>query len=316
METGECFAVLDKKYMMKATRLLKNPILVAGQHPDIGSNINGPSLIRVPRLGGKPRLAGIISIFSHHKGTFTRLAYADRLEGPWAVHPGGALHIEQTSCENHIASPDVHIDPVRREIRMYYHGVVSKVGEEYLQARRRFPILGNQFSFVAVSKDGLNFTSRSEILGVPYFRVFAYGGMTYALGMPGIFYRSVDGLGGFEQGPILFTKDMRHSALLLKDKTLTVFYSNAGDTPERILAADIDLAPDWVAWKQGAARTILEPEKKYEGADLVLRPSLRGWAPTRVRQLRDPGIFQEDGKTYLLYSVAGEHGIALAELEE
>jgi hypothetical protein len=35
-----------------------------------------------------------------------------------------------------------------------------------------------------------------------------------------------------------------------------------------------------------------------------------------VRQLRDPAIYQEDGRTYLLYSVAGEHGIAIAELLE
>jgi len=35
-----------------------------------------------------------------------------------------------------------------------------------------------------------------------------------------------------------------------------------------------------------------------------------------VRQLRDPGIYRENGKTYLLYSVAGENGIAIAELKE
>ena len=35
----------------------------------------------------------------------------------------------------------------------------------------------------------------------------------------------------------------------------------------------------------------------------------------RVRQLRDPAIFRENGQTYLLYSVAGEQGIALARLQ-
>jgi hypothetical protein len=30
--------------------------------------------------------------------------------------------------------------------------------------------------------------------------------------------------------------------------------------------------------------------------------------------LRDPGIFVEGGKTYLLYSIAGESGIAIGEL--
>jgi hypothetical protein len=36
----------------------------------------------------------------------------------------------------------------------------------------------------------------------------------------------------------------------------------------------------------------------------------------RVRQLRDPAIHQEGGKTYLLYCVAGESGIAIAEYRE
>jgi hypothetical protein len=35
-----------------------------------------------------------------------------------------------------------------------------------------------------------------------------------------------------------------------------------------------------------------------------------------VRQLRDPAIFREDGRTYLIYSVAGESGLAIAELRE
>ena len=32
--------------------------------------------------------------------------------------------------------------------------------------------------------------------------------------------------------------------------------------------------------------------------------------------LRDPAIFSEDDRTYLLYSVAGESGIAIAEISE
>ena len=52
----------------------------------------------------------------------------------------------------------------------------------------------------------------------------------------------------------------------------------------------------------------------YEGADLPLEPSERGAIHNRAHQLRDPAIFQEDGRTYLLYSVAGENGIAIAEL--
>jgi hypothetical protein len=36
----------------------------------------------------------------------------------------------------------------------------------------------------------------------------------------------------------------------------------------------------------------------------------------RENALRDPAVFvDDDGKTYMLYSVMGEQGIAIAELE-
>jgi hypothetical protein len=58
------------------------------------------------------------------------------------------------------------------------------------------------------------------------------------------------------------------------------------------------------------------PETEYEGRDLPLEPSVRGSIHERVRQLRDPGIFLEDGRTYLLYAIAGESGLAVAEIIE
>ena len=61
---------------------------------------------------------------------------------------------------------------------------------------------------------------------------------------------------------------------------------------------------------------VLAPELPSEGVDLALAASERGWAPERVRQLRDPGIYEEDGRTFLLYSIAGEAGIAAAEIME
>ena len=44
------------------------------------------------------------------------------------------------------------------------------------------------------------------------------------------------------------------------------------------------------------------------------REENQGDAVCEVQQFRDPCIFEEDGKTYLLYSIAGEMGIALAEV--
>ncbi|MBI2950852.1 hypothetical protein HYY27_02090 [bacterium] len=266
----------------------------------MGSNINGPSLIRVPDWLENP-LGRYYLYFAHHKGEYIRLAHADRLEGPWSTHEPGTLQLEGSFCRGHVASPDVHVDHANREIRMYYHGPVEGGGQE---------------SRVAISGDGIAFAPLPERLGNPYFRVFQWGGHFYALGMPGVFYRSRDGLARFEQGPTLFTEHMRHSAVRLDGDRLSVFYSNALDCPERILVSTIELTPDWMGWKASGPVTVLEPETEYEGADLPLEPSRRGWAPERVRQLRDPGIFREGGDTYLLYSVAGEHGIAVARLTD
>ena len=49
-------------------------------------------------------------------------------------------------------------------------------------------------------------------------------------------------------------------------------------------------------------------------ATLPHEPSIRGDVMEPVRQLRDPALFEADGRSYLLYSVAGESGIAIAEL--
>lgn len=41
---------------------------------------------------------------------------------------------------------------------------------------------------------------------------------------------------------------------------------------------------------------------------------MQGLATRPVRQLRDPAIYTEGNRHYLLYSVAGESGIAIASL--
>jgi hypothetical protein len=293
---------------MKIQRFPSNPLIQPGMHPATGTNINGPSLIRVPDWIPNP-LGRYYLYFAHHHGENIRLAYADRIQGPWQIYPPGALAVSQTACQDHVASPDVHIDEAARRICMYFHGPVPGATADH-------PIAAGQLSFAATSEDGLHFTARPQPLGNPYFRVFTWQGFTYALGMPGIFYRSADGLSGFEKGPTLFTSAMRHSALWLRGHTLHVFYSNAGDCPERILHAAIDLRPDWNAWQTAPPETVLAPELAYEGAGLSLVPSRRGWASEPVRELRDPAIFEEDGRTYLLYSIAGEAGLAGAEVLE
>lgn len=51
-----------------------------------------------------------------------------------------------------------------------------------------------------------------------------------------------------------------------------------------------------------------------EGDDLQLVASKTGRINERVQQLRDPGVFDDQGQLYLLYSIAGEAGIATASL--
>lgn len=280
-------------------RLPENPIIRLDMDARLDGNINGPSLIRVPDWVPNP-LGRYYLYFAHHQGTFIRLAYADEVAGPWRVHTPGVLDLADSFFPQHIASPDVHVDHERREIRMYYHGCC-------------LPAPPHQFTRVALSPDGLHFTAREEILGVSYWRGFTWHGWHYGLAMPGIFSRSRDPLSGYEQGPTLFSPDMRHSAVQLVGDTLRVFYTDVGNTPERILLTEIALTDDWWSWETSAPVTVLAPELPYEGADCPLVPSERGSIHEPARQLRDPCIFEDGGRSWLLYAVAGEQGIAIAE---
>jgi hypothetical protein len=81
-----------------------------------------------------------------------------------------------------------------------------------------------------------------------------------------------------------------------------------------ILLSRINLTGDWSSWKEGPAVEILRPERSWEGADAPLVPSIRSTAYGHVNQLRDPAIFEENGRAHLFYAVAGGSGIAIAEL--
>lgn len=318
---------------MRVQRLVDGPIISPELHPSIGANIQGPSAIRVPDwIEG--RRGAYYLYFADHKGRYIRLAYADDPAGPWAIHPPGSLQLEQSgflteppavSAEQlaqfearlrqsgivmshdllseittpHIASPDVHVDPAGRRIVMYFHGLDA---------------VGTQVTRVATSRDGIGFTARPEVLGRSYMRAFKHDGMTYAMAMPGQFYRSKDGLHGFEPGPTLFNPRMRHAALLKRGSDLWVFWTQVGEAPERILVSRIDLSDDWRRWKESEAVEVLRPERAWEGADAPVVPSVRSTAYGLVNQLRDPAILEDGDRIYLLYAVAGESGIAIAEI--
>jgi hypothetical protein len=76
----------------------------------------------------------------------------------------------------------------------------------------------------------------------------------------------------------------------------------------------VRLDTDWRSWVESEPLEVLGPETADEGIRHPVQPSEYG-AAINVCQLRDPGICVDDGKTYLFYSIAGEMGISLAELE-
>ena len=286
-------------------RLANNPIITPDLDDSLGGNINGPSLVRVPRWVSHP-LGAYYLYFAHHSGKFIRMAYADRLDGPWRIYKPGVLRLEQSWCRGHIASPDVHIDEENRRFLMFYHGVPLQPG--------KVP----QATKLALSADGLHFEAMPETLGRAYWRSFRWRDMYYGITMSGRLYRSRRWTGPYEEGPNLF-RDLgvrqRHMAVKLDGDRLYLFFSIKEDAPEHIVVTSIALTDNWLDWKADSYESVLKPETVYEGADLPLLPSKSGAVHTRVRQLRDPGIFEEDGRTYLLYAIAGESGIAIARIK-
>lgn len=318
------------------TRLPGSPVIRPGMDARMGANIQGPSVIRVPDWVKGP-LGRYYCYFADHKGDYIRLAYANAPEGPWQVHGPGSLALPDSGFPTtppvvpadpvpgdrlpgrapegtpgvpdpmidatcpHIASPDVHVDEANKRIVMYFHGLAG---------------FRTQRSRVALSDDGLHFKALPDLLGPSYFRVFRHGGWTYALAMPGIMFRSRDGLTGFERGPTLFPATQRHTALRLSGDRLEVFWTRVGDLPESILLSTIDLSGDWMSWRAEGESVVMRPVEPWEGANQPLAPSWRGAINAPVNQLRDPCILEDGGRLLLFYAVQGEAGIAVAELRE
>jgi hypothetical protein len=291
-------------------RLSQNPIITPSMlSGEDGQNINGPSLIAAPDWLSH-RLGKFYLYFAHHRGNYIRLAVADDLEGPWKVYSPGTLRLEEAGCcRDHIASPDVHVDNVRREIRMFFHGM-STQGDE-------------QLSFLAVSTNGLNFRALETPLSNFYLRVLPWRNEWIGMTKGGVMYRSPSGIADFKMVALPFPVssrnanqqgDVRHVALNCSGDSLEVFYTRIGDCPEHIRRALIDLSGPHRSWKALKSQAILWPEMQWEGADIPLTRSRAGASPGRENAVRDPAIFNHNGRTFLLYSVAGESGIGIALL--
>ncbi len=319
-----------------ARRFTQNPLLTIRTSPTLGDNVNGPAIVRVPTWVERP-LGRYYMYFAHHMGAFIRLAYADRIEGPWQIHEPGVIPVAATAfyraqpdppenLENfytHVASPEVYVDEARRRLVIWYHGWFTDgqqfpVGEPAARAWAQKNGYG-QYTQTAESGDGLVFDVRPAITRTSYLRVFQHDGRSYGMSRLGLLLRTPDLRAPFESGPNPFAGGpyagrVRHVALLRRADTLYVFFTAIGDNPERVMAVTIELAGDWKTWRASEAVEVLRPEAPYECPDLPASPSLAGDVKQPVRQLRDPAVFEEDGRTFLFYSICGEQGIAAAEL--
>ena len=171
----------------QAVRCHGSPIISEQTHggadlSDLGkdplSNINGPSVLRVPEWVAD-RLGKYYLYLAHHKGTSIRLAYADQIIGPWFIHPQPVLTLEQSLFVTedldpksrsywvngpdylyaHIASPDVHVDQHAKRILIFFHGLLPD---------------GDQQTRLAISENGRCFSAAPPLLGPSYLRAFQW----------------------------------------------------------------------------------------------------------------------------------------------
>lgn len=328
----------DLSARFSVNRLGDGPIIYPGMEGISGENIQGPALIKVPDWVENP-MGKYYLYFAEHKGDYIRLAYADELTGPWTVYEEGSLHLSETNflaeppqltpeqeeqlplmaaqqgydpdsklghslieeaTMPHIASPEILIDDENQQIIMYFHGLRD---------------VGIQTTGVATSKDGIHFEQMDvEDLGKSYMRIFEVDGTVYGIAMPGQLYKADDLFTGFTAGQSLLNPNARHHDVMVVDDTLYIFWTQVGDAPEQIYVSTVDVSKPWEEWKVDQTAAIMKAEYDWEGADMPVEPSIRSTAYGRVNQLRDPYIYEEDGQLYLLYAVAGESGIAIAEL--
>jgi len=320
----------------QAVRCHRSPIISEQTHggadlSDLGtaplSNINGPSVIRVPEWVTDP-LGKYYLYFAHHKGTSIRLAYADQTMGPWFIYPMPVLTVEQSlfvtndldpNSRNdwvngpdylyaHIASPDVHVDQHAKQILMFFHGLLPD---------------GDQQTRLALSKNGRSFSAAPPLLGPSYLRAFQWRGRWYAThlwGEMGIFetLSTTPKIFPHTTLPYQITgaphAKIRHGHICRVVEHMHFVFSRIGDAPECILHCPIELSDNPQDWRFGPVSTLLSPNEAWEGFGKVpvksAEGSARGWIP----ELRDPCLFYDEGRLWLLYSGGGERGIGVAEM--
>ncbi len=306
--------------------------------PSPGDDVNGPSVIRVPDWIPHP-LGHYYMYFAHHKGSFIRLAYANTLQGPWKIYEPGVLNVRETifyrpqpdspggadAPYTHVASPEILVDNANKRLIMYVHGMwtdgkrwpdEAKAAQKWIRENHY-----GQFTQTTESGDGIHFAVRPGItLRSSYLRIFSWRGEYYGMSRLGVLSLTDDPMAAtFEAGPNPFgggqyAGKVRHVAVLPRGDKLYVFFSAIGDAPEKILLSTIALNDDWRTWKASAPVEVLAPREKYECAELPVTVSKAGESEGKEHALRDPALFDENGRVFLFYSVCGEQGIGAADV--
>jgi hypothetical protein len=320
--------------------------------PDDGKNINGPSLIRIPDWIAPEQRADAKAqyylYFADHGGEYIRMAWAEKVAGPYHLYKPGegvlSLHNDRSikrpvgkgrllpvhkdlMIGGHVASPDVHVDDANKRIVMFFHGQEESPGDEgrfefthpdgRIWSRKR-----PQVTFVGINRNGLDFNEGIKLWHFkrPYLRAFQVDGQWFGSTFMWLWRAEPpdDPFGQWHRSGQLSPAPGRHTAARVgPDGIVTLFGSCWGEAPEHITYVSIKgigkVKPS--GYEQSRRFSLLKPEKAWEGANLPLKTSERGKAPGPVNQLRDPAYFRDkDGSEYILYSVAGESGIAIARL--
>ena len=321
---------------VRVTRFASNPLVTVKSSSSLGANVNGPTIIRVPPWIPK-RLGTYYMYFANHRGDFIRLAYADAVTGPWKIHEPGVWHVRDSALNRpqpdsarfggfntHFASPEIFIDHANRRVVLWAHGWYTN-GEHWPTEPKAAQQWANergygQFTQGAVSSDGVTFAAQPAITKESYIRVFQRGGALFGMARLGVLIRGDNPLASFTIGPNAFrdttykTTRVRHVALVPRGDRLYVFFTAIGDAPERMLLSTIDMTKAWTEWRASAPIDVMQPDMDYECGKLPAAPSAVGDILEPARQIRDPHVFEDEGKTYLFYAICGEQGIAGAEL--
>ncbi|MBL6782601.1 MAG: hypothetical protein ISQ21_06135 [Alphaproteobacteria bacterium] len=302
-----------------AHRISDQPIIQAYSGAPFGDNINGPSLIEAPSWLPH-RKARYYLYFAHHWGDHIRLALADDLLGPWRLYQNGVLHLSDTpfplhkppvaepqwaldrgvsGLYPHIASPDVYINHSRQQLGMVFHGLDHD---------------GEQRSLQASSDDGLVWSIAHKRINQTYLRMFDYNGDQYALALGGQILRQ-SASGDIAFGPYAFPSGHRHAGVLVRGERLHVIWTKVGDAPESLLHSVIDLSREWHQWTAQNTVTLLAPERDWEGVNTPITASDIGIAAPNERALRDPYLFETDGRVYVIYAGGGESALGIAVID-